>query len=107
VNVACLDSPWIVNANDRPPALEILLLKEKLVLSWNQFLFAEGGDDEVRIAFATHDIVVKGVGLTSLLQSITVNQVASIRQPARSDRFPAQLAARFIRAVQVRRTDAD
>ena len=107
MNVACLDSPWILSTGDRPPAFEIVLLKETLVLSWNQFLFAEGGDDEVRIAFATHDIVVKGVGLTSLLQSITVNQVASIRQPARSDRFPAQLAARFIRAVQVRRTDAD
>lgn len=107
MNVACLDSPWTVSTGDRPPALEVVLLKETLVLSWNQFLFAEGGDDEVRIVFATHDIVVKGVGLTSLLRSITVNQVTSIREPARSDRFPAQLAARFIREVQVRRIDAD
>jgi len=106
VNVACLDRPWTVSTGDRPPALEIVLLKETLVLSWNQFLYAEGGDDEIRIVFATHDIVVKGAGLTSLLESITANQVTSIREPARSNRFPVQ-AARFIREVQVRRTGAD
>lgn len=106
MNAACLDSPWIVSTGDRPPALEIVLLKETLVLSWNQFIYAEGGDDVVRIAFATHDIVVKGAGLKSLLQSITVNQVTSIREPARSDRFSVQ-SVRFIREIQVRRVDAN
>jgi len=106
VNVASLDSPWTVSIGGRPPALELVLLKQTLVLSWNQFIYAEGSDDEIRIAFATHDIVVNGAGLTPLLQSITANQVALIREPARSDGFPAE-STRFIREIEVRRTDAN
>jgi hypothetical protein len=95
-----------LDGQHRRPALTVVLLKQTLVLSWNQFIYAEGSDDEIRIAFATHDIVVRGAGLTSLLQAITANQVASIREPARSDRFPAQ-STRFIREIEVRRADAN
>jgi hypothetical protein len=107
MNAASVDrNPWTVRNGDRPPALEIALLKNTLVLSWNQFVFAEGGDDEIRIAFASHDVVVRGTGLTALLQAITANQVSSIREPTRSERFPAQ-GARFVREIEVRRVDGD
>jgi hypothetical protein len=43
--------------------LEVILLKQVFVLPWNQFLYAEGGDDEVRAVFTTHDVVAKGNGL--------------------------------------------
>jgi len=68
--------------------------------------YAEGNADETQIAFATHDIVVEGAGLTPLLQAITANLVAAIREPARSDRFPAQ-SIRFIREIDVRRADGN
>jgi hypothetical protein len=97
---------WTIGNRDRPPAMEIILLKKTLVLSWNQFVFAEGGDDEVRIAFASHDVIVRGAGLSVLLEAVTANQVSSIREPGRSDRFPA-LGARFIREIEVRSVDAD
>ncbi len=97
---------WTIGNGDRPPAMEIVLLKTTLVLSWNQFIFAEGGDDEIRIVFASHDVIVLGAGLSVLLQAITANQVSSIREPGRSDRFPAY-GARFIREIEVRRLDAD
>ena len=63
-------APWVISAADQPPALEIVLLRQTVILSWNQFVYAEGGDDEVRIAFASHDVVVKGAGLGPLLHAI-------------------------------------
>ena len=38
---------------ERPAALEIILLKRTYVLPWAQFLYAEGDNDEVRIALHT------------------------------------------------------
>jgi hypothetical protein len=58
--------PWITNLAGRVLGLEVILLKQVIVLPWNQFLYAEGGDDEVRAVFTTHDVVAKGSGLASL-----------------------------------------
>jgi len=44
---------WKTTPQERPPGLEIVLLKRTYVLPWNQFLYAEGGDEEIRLAF--HD----------------------------------------------------
>ena len=65
MNAALVDSrrPWVTSQDSMPPALEIVLLKRSVVLSWNQFVYAEGADDEVRIAFASHDVIVRGAGL--------------------------------------------
>ena len=64
MNTTSVDkAPWVISAADQPPALEIVLLRQTVILSWSQFVFAEGGDDEVRIAFASHDVIVTGAGL--------------------------------------------
>jgi hypothetical protein len=61
MNPASVDrKPWTINSH-RPVALEIVLLKQTVVLSWNQFVFAEGDDDEISIAFASHDVIVRGL----------------------------------------------
>ncbi len=99
-------APWIISSSEQPPALEIVLFKQTLILSWNQFVYADGGSDELRIAFASHDVVVKGAGLDPLLAAIASHRVASIQQSVRSDRFPAQ-AGRFIREIVVRKIDGD
>jgi len=107
VNTAAVDkSPWVISATDQPLALEIVLLRQTLILSWNQFVYAEGGDDEVRIAFASHDIVVKGAGLGPLLRAIAAHRVAWICESVRSERFPSQ-AARFIREIVVRKIEVE
>ena len=98
--------PWIISVSEPPPALEIVLLKQAVILSWNQFVYAEGGSDELRIAFANHDVVVKGAGLDALLVAIASHRVASIRESVRSERFPGQ-AGRFIREIVVRKIDAE
>ena len=53
-------APWVISSSEQPPALEIVSLKQTLILSWNQFVYAEGDSGELRIAFASHDVVVKG-----------------------------------------------
>ena len=56
-----------IGALDRPLALQVVLLKQTYVLPWSQFLYAEGGNDEVRLIFSTHDVLVKGSDLNPLL----------------------------------------
>ncbi|MEZ5402639.1 MAG: hypothetical protein R2729_23390 [Bryobacteraceae bacterium] len=97
--------PWVVSDGERPPALEVVLPKETVVLAWSQFVFAEGGDEEVRIAFASHDVVVLGAGLGVLLRAISGQRVRSIAVQSRAERFSGG-GGRFVREIAVRRIDA-
>ena len=107
MNMASVDrAPWVISTVDKTPTLEIVLLRQTVVLSWNQFVYAEGGDDEVRIAFASHDVVVRGAGLGALLRAIAANQVALIWESGRSEGFPG-LAGRFIREIVVRKIEVE
>ena len=103
MNTASADSQksWRVNLDDRAVALEIALLRRTYVLPWHQFLYAEGGDDEVRAVFAMHEVIVKGAGLTALLADLAAQSVTLIREPMRTDRFESR-GDRFIRDVDVR-----
>lgn len=100
------NSQWTIAADSIVPALEVVSARQTVILSWKQFVYAEGADDEIRIAFASHDVIVRGCGLSPLLRAITGHQVLSIREPARSERF-ATPSAQCIREIQVRRIDAD
>ena len=42
---------WIVTTDEHSSGLEVVLLKRTCVLLRNQFLYAEGGEDEARLAF--------------------------------------------------------
>ena len=99
-------APWVISASDPPVALEIRLPKQTVVLAWNQFVHAEGDGEEVRIAFASHAVVIKGSGLDPLLPAIANHRVVSLRQSARSERFSGY-AGRFIRDITVRRLEGD
>ena len=96
---------WSVNMEDRSTALEITLLKRTYVLPWNQFLYAEGGDDEVRAVFATHDVIIKGAGLMALLADLAAQNVTVVEEPSRPDRFQTG-AERLIREVIVQKVEA-
>jgi hypothetical protein len=107
VNTASVDrSPWVISTAHQPPALEIVLLRQTVIISWNQFVYAEGGDDEVRIAFASHDVAVVGTGLAPLLPAIADHRVALIRESVRSESFPSH-AARSIREIVVRKIEVE
>ncbi len=73
--------------HERAAGLEIVLPKRSYVLPWSQFLSAEGDDVEIRVAFTTHDVLVRGRGLDSLLADLAAQRVARLQQMARADRF--------------------
>ena len=93
-----------VSILDHPLALEVLLLKRTYVLPWSQFLYAEGGNDEIRLTFSTHDVLVKGSNIDSLIAAIAANGIVRLEEATRSD---IMLAGRgtFIREISVRKID--
>ena len=72
---------------ERPATLEIVLLKRTYVLPWSQFLYADGDSDEVQIAFATHDVAIRGTGLGLLLADLAAQRIAELHEPSRRDHF--------------------
>ena len=56
-------------------------------IPWSQFVFAEGGADEIRMAFSTHDIVITGEGLNKLLPEITDQRLSLLKEPVRAESF--------------------
>ena len=88
--------------SERQTGLEIVLLKRTYVLPWSQFLFAEGGDDEIRAVFTTHDVIVRGAALTGLLAELAGQRIARLQEPARTDRFE-QSSGPMVRQVIVER----
>jgi hypothetical protein len=108
MNAVSVDSgkTWAVTGEERAAALEIVLLKRTYVLPWTQFLYAEGGADEVRLVFAAHDVIVRGNGLESLLADLAAQRVALMREPSRPDRLSAG-AGRFIREIVVQKVETE
>ena len=98
--------PWSIAPDERTAALEIVLLKRTYVLPWSQFLYAEGGEDEIRLVFVAHDVVVRGSGLSVLLADLAAQRVSAMREPSRPERFSA-VGGRFIREIIVQRIDVD
>jgi hypothetical protein len=86
------------------PGLQVVLLKKTYVFPWSQFLYAEGTAEEVRVAFTTHDVIVKGALLGSLLDELTAQRVARLSEPTRTDKFIGSAAGQII-ALLVRKPD--
>jgi hypothetical protein len=95
---------WRTVARERPSGLEVVLLKQTYVLPWSQFLYAEGGDDEIRLVFATHDVVVGGVGLSSILTDLADQRIGRLNEPTRTDRLDST-GGRHIREIHVVKAD--
>ena len=69
---------------ERPSILEIVLLKRTYLLPWSQFLYAEGDNDELRIAFPMHEITIRGTGLQLLLPTWPPSGSANCTSPSGS-----------------------
>jgi hypothetical protein len=107
VNTVSADkAPWVISASSLPATLEIWLPKQTLILAWNQFVYAEGDSEELRIAFASHEVVIKGTGLDGLLPAIATHRVVSIRESTRPERFSSHVG-RFISEIAVRKIEGE
>ena len=102
--VSAYDQTRIITTLDHPLALEVVLLKRTYVFPWSQFLYAEGGNDEIRLTFSTHDVLVKGSNLDSLMVTIAANGIARLQELTRPDRMLAGIDP-FIREISVLKID--
>jgi hypothetical protein len=93
------ESSEIQNSN-----LEVVLLKKTFVLPWSQFLFAEGGNEEIRLAFSTHDVVVTGIRLDKLLEDLSARRLSRLQEPGRADRF-GFIVDQQIASISVQKVD--
>ena len=87
-----------------PLGLQVILLKRSYVFPWSQFLYAEGSDDEMRLNFSTHEIVIKGRNLNSIVTAICAHGIAKLQEPARQDRFLNE-AGPLIREISVEKIE--
>jgi hypothetical protein len=76
-----------IETGQRPYGLQVVKLKRIYVFPWTQFLYAEGSSEEVRAVFSTHDVVIKGSDLISLLSDLASQRITVLREPSRTDRF--------------------
>jgi hypothetical protein len=86
------------------PNLEVVLLKRTFVLPWSQFLFAEGGNEEIRLAFSTHDVVVIGCRLDKLLEDLSARRLSRLQEPGKADRFGSSVGLQ-ITSISVQKVD--
>lgn len=93
------ESNEIQNAN-----LEVVLLKKTFVLPWSQFLFAEGCNEEIRLSFSTHDVVVTGSSLEKLLEDLSARRLSRLQEPGRADRF-GFIVGQQIASISVQKVD--
>ncbi len=96
------EKPWLVDTAARVYGLQVILLKRVYVLPWTQFLYAEGTSEEVQAFFSTHDVVVKGSGLDSLLSDFASQLITVLKEPARRDKFTSTTGPQ-ITELEVRR----
>ncbi len=73
------------NADLKPTHLVIQLRRRAHVFPWMRFVYAEGDDGLVKLAFATHMVTVTGHGLAALLAALAAQQVARIMQPTENE----------------------
>jgi|ERR1035441_390410 hypothetical protein len=97
---------WRVGRNQNQLALESVLRGRTYVRPWAQFLYAEGGDDEARLVFATHNVIVKGTGLSALLDDLAGEGLVGLDEPSRADRV-GNGAVRAVRELWVEKAGGD
>jgi hypothetical protein len=100
------EKPWGIDTASRVYGVQVVLLKRVYVLPWSQFLYAEGTSEEVQAFFSTHDVVIRGSGLDSLLADFASQRVTIVEQPARTDKFIESTGPRIFE-LEVRRVQME
>lgn len=79
--------PWTTVEDTRLGGSPVVLLRHAFALSWAHFLYAQGDDAEVRAFWTTHELVIKGSGLRSLLEELASQRLEAIFESPRASRF--------------------
>jgi hypothetical protein len=103
-NLSDSQKSWIAREQDRPAGMEIRLMKQTVVLPWSQFLYADGTNEKIQIAFSTHDIAISGYALGSLLENLAAQCVSLLQEPGRAGRFSTDPGSR-IASILIRKVE--
>jgi hypothetical protein len=85
-------------------SLAIILQNHAFVFPWSQFLDAEGRDDEVRITFSTHYVVIARNHPSQFMADLSNQHLSALRQPVRAEMFGLASAA-HITGITVRKVE--
>ena len=84
---ALASEDWQIAEEDtkNPISLVIQQRRRAHIFPWFRFVYAEGDNKEVKIAFATHMVTVNGHGLAALLAAISTQRVFRLIQPTEKE----------------------
>jgi hypothetical protein len=69
----------------KPASLIVQLRRRTYILPYFRFIYAEGDNALVKIAFTSHIVTVTGHGLTALIAALATNVVVRITQPTENE----------------------
>ncbi len=69
----------------KPGCLIVQLRQRAHVFPWFRFVYADGDNSKIEVAFASHTVVITGHGLAVLLAAISTQRVVRIIQPSEND----------------------
>ena len=93
-----------ITSGGHPAGLQIKLIKRTYVFPWSQFLFAEGDVDEIRMTFSTHDVVISGGKLDTLLADIAAQRLNLLKEPVRAEYF-ASFSEPQITSISIKKVE--
>lgn len=97
VELASEDWQLIEEGGSKPTTLVVQLRRRAYVLPYFRFLYAEGDNALVKIAFVSHLVTISGNGLAALLAALASNVVFRLIQPTESE---ASFGVRGARSVK-------
>lgn len=83
--LASEDWQLVEDGGPKPSSLVVQLRRCAYVLPYFRFVYAEGDNSQVKIAFASHMITVRGHGLAALLAEFSTQRVVRVIQPTENE----------------------
>ena len=83
---ALVSEDWQLDQDGATPlSLLVQLRRAAHVFPWHRFVYAEGDNNLIRIAFASHLVTVSGSGLAALLAAVAGQRVIRLIQPTQNE----------------------
>jgi hypothetical protein len=83
---ALVSEDWQLAEDGSKPASLIVQLRRRLhILPWFRFVYADGDNSLVKLAFASHGVTVTGHGLAALLAAVAGQRVLRLIQPTENE----------------------
>jgi len=83
---AFISEDWqLAEEGSKPASLLVQLRRRAHVLPWFRFMYAEGDNTNVQLAFASHLVTIAGNGLAALLIALATQRVVRLTQPTENE----------------------